>query len=199
YIPVPSVWNSWNVVTQSGAPQGQVTAATTGIAATLEFYESTNNGGVLKGALLSGFTVGTHPDAFNNVERYWGPGTGTVYPYAGKSTVNRGVGVGESNAPPPSGVRDLQLVPPNNSHYVVAAFRVPSDGTYTIANLGVRRVDNRGGPAALHVFNAQQAEIAMLTATNNQAWVTSPTTYTLPTLISGTCLYFAVVRVDESA
>jgi hypothetical protein len=68
----------------------------------------------LKGAILSGFDAGAHPDAFNNVGRYWGQGTGTVYPYVGKSTVNRGVGVGESNAPLQSGVRDLQLVPPSN-------------------------------------------------------------------------------------
>jgi hypothetical protein len=193
------VWNSWDVVTQSGTPQGQVTASTTGIAANLEFYESTNNGGVSKGALFGGFTAGSHPDAFNRVQQYWGGGTGAVYPYAGKSTVNRGADAGETNPPSPSGVRDLQLHPPNNLHMTVAAFRVPIAANYKISNLAVRRVYNLGESVNLHVFNTQQVEIATLSASANQAWVTSASTYTLSGLAAGAYIYFAVDRgVDYS-
>jgi glucose/arabinose dehydrogenase len=199
-IPSPtttSSWNSWDVTTQAGSPQALVMASASGITANLEIYESTNDGGVARGALLPGFTAGTHPETFNLLERYWGPGTGTVYPYAGKSTVSRGSGAGETNTPMPLGVRDFQLHPPNNLHLVVAAFRVPQDGTYTVSNLGVRRVSNLGGNVGFHLFNPQQVQIAALTATNNRAWVVSPTVHTLTNVTAGTYIYFALDRAGD--
>lgn len=193
----PSAWNSWDVVTQAGSPQGIVVAAATGTEAVLEFYESTNNGGVAKGDLLPVFFAPAHPFPDNRVGQYWAPATGgpvgpgDVYPYAGKSLIGRGSDVGESGAPAPLGVRDLQLQPPNNAHLMVVAFRVPADGTYTISGLGVRHIDANNGPSVVRVFDAQARELTMLQATNSRAWVTSPTTYTLPNLTAGQYIYFA--------
>ena len=57
----PVVWNSWEVATQGGTPQGLVSAVGGGTAAAVEFYESTNNGGVTKGALFGAYVAGVHP------------------------------------------------------------------------------------------------------------------------------------------
>jgi hypothetical protein len=187
-------WNSWDVRTQNGSPQATVVAAATGASAAVEFYESTDNGGVMKGSLFGGFTAGTHPEAFNNVQQYWGATTGVVYPYAGRSTMVRGTDAGESNAPSPAGVQDLQLHPPDNGHLVVAAFKVPTSGTYTVSNLGARRVAAGGNDVVYHVFNSQRVKIASIRATANQDWVTDSNTYTLSGLTAGSYIYFAVDR-----
>ena len=55
------VWNSWDVATQAGTPQGLVSAVGGGTAAAVEFYESTNNGGVTKGGLFGSVVAGPHP------------------------------------------------------------------------------------------------------------------------------------------
>ena len=39
--------------------------------ATLEFYESVNDGGVDKGGLLSIFVPGVHNESFNHLEKFW--------------------------------------------------------------------------------------------------------------------------------
>ena len=187
--PTSPNWNSWDAVMQSGSPQGTVTSLSG--TANLEFYESTNNNGVDRGSLFGTFNSGVHAQPFNAVERYWANGSGNAYPYAGKSTVNRGSDTSEGGASSPLGVRDLQLHPPNNLHSVVAAFRVPSSGTYTISNLGVRRVSNLGGNVRFRVFNSSKTEIANLQATPNQDWVTTSSNYTLPSLTAGSYIYFS--------
>lgn len=192
-IPAPQlVFNSWDVVTQAGSPQAVVNAVAGGATATIEFYESANNFGVNLGTPLTVFNTGNHPDAFNNLTQYWGTAAG--YPYAGKSTVTRGSDAGESNTPAPTGVSDLQLHPPSNDHSIVAAFKVPADGTYVISNLGVRRVYTGFNNARLRVFNAQKTQLVVLNATNNRAWVTTPSTFTLTNLVAGQYIYFAVDR-----
>lgn len=190
----PSVWHSWQVMTQAGSPQA-VAISDTNVATTLEFYESTNNLGITKGSLFNVFTSNNHVQSFNKVKAFWAKtGGSTAYPYAGKSTINRGVDVSEGNAPAPSGVRDLQLYPPNNNHTTVAAFRIPQNGTYTISDLGVRRVDANGTTSRLHVFNPQGVNVTTLTATNNQDWVTTTNTFVIPNVTAGQYIYFAVDR-----
>lgn len=192
-------WNSWDVITQTGTPQATVTSVTGAVKANVEFYESTNDLGITKGSLFSLFANGAHQDTFNNVTTFWSNGTGVnAYPYAGKSTVDRGSDAGETNAPSPLGVRDLQLYPPSNNHTVVAAFRIPQNGWYNIYNIKLRRVSNTGNNARLRVFNAQGTQLVSLNATNNRQWVSTGTLFTLPNLKSGQYIYFAVDRNGDS-
>jgi PKD repeat protein len=190
-----TIWRSYDVITQSGSPQA-IIRDSLGVKSTiLEFYESLNNGGVNRGALFAGFNAGVHSQAFNKVESYWSPVSGALLPYVGKSTVVRGSDAGETNTPSPAGVRDLQMHPPNNSHLVVAAFRIPEAGTYTLSGLAVRRVDNNPGQTVRYkVFNSQRVLIANLRATSNRAWVTDATTYSLGSRSVGDFIYFAVDR-----
>jgi len=102
-----TTWNSWDVVTQPGLPQAMVQDTLGLKTATVELYESTNNSGVTKGSLFSTYNAGAHPQTFNHVQNYWAAAAGSTYPYAGKSTVGRGLDTGETNAPPPSGVFDF--------------------------------------------------------------------------------------------
>jgi hypothetical protein len=193
--PPQSTWNSYSVTTQAGSPQGTVIDTNGVRTATVEFYESTNDGGVTKGSLFSSFNAGSHGQAFNNVQAYWGPAAGAVYPYAGKSTVGRGSDTGETNAPAPAGVFDLQLHPPNNGHLTVAAFRVPEAGNYVVSNLAVRRVDgNAGQTSRLLVFDHLGVQIANLQASSNRAWVTQAGAFTINGLAAGSYIYFAAGR-----
>ena len=159
---------------------------------TLEFYESVNNGGVDKGGLLSLFVPGLHAEGIQSSGEVLD--SKYAYPYAGKSSVNRGSDTGETNTPAPAGVRDLQLHPPENGHLVVAAFKVPEPGAYSVYNLAARRPSSSGATVRYKVFNAQKSLIANLQATNSSSWVTDPQTYNLGNLIAGDTLYFAVDR-----
>ena len=73
-----TIWRSHAVLPQSRTvpdTTGQETAA-------MEFYESTNDGGVNKGALLPVYTPGTHPSSSNAVSSYWSTTSGSsAYPY----------------------------------------------------------------------------------------------------------------------
>ena len=191
---VSSVWHSWEIMTQAGSPQA-VAISNTNITAPIEFYESTNNLGIAKGSLFSLFNSAAHESAFNNVEKFWSNLTGpSAYPYAGKSTVDRGTDLGEANVPVPSGVRDLQLYPPNNDHTAVAAFKVPQNGTYTVSGLGLRKVSDQGDTVRLRVFDIHGVEIATLTAGNDQDWVTTANIYPIVNALAGEYISFAVDR-----
>ena len=190
--PASSVWHSWEMTTQAGSPQG-VVISNTNLSAQVEFYESTDDLGILKQALFNVFAAEAHEDAFNNVAGFWSDGTGaSAYPYAGKSTVSRGADTGEDNAPGPLGVFDLQLFPPNNAHTAVAAFKVPQDGTYTLTDIGLRRVSASGDTVRLRIFSPQGAELAALTAANDQDWVTSSNILPIAGAVAGEYIYFAV-------
>jgi glucose/arabinose dehydrogenase len=192
--PTTSTWQSHNVVTQAGSPQGRVTDANGANAASVEFYESTNVGGVDLGTLFSTYNAVIHPDTFNKVENYWGNAAGVTYPYVGKSTVGRGADLNELNAPSPTGVRDLQLHPSDTDRLTVAAFVVPTSGTYSVSNLAVRRVDgNAGQTVRFKVFNPAKTIIANLLA-NSQSWATDAGAYNLGTLAAGTRIYFTIDR-----
>jgi hypothetical protein len=196
-IATPIVWNSWEVVLGSGSPQGRVTAAGGTTTANVEFYESANDFGIARGIAFASFVAGTHPESFNKVGPYWRRSSSSAYPYAGKSTVNRAADTSEGNAAAPTGVKDLQVHPPNNNHLAVVAFRVPSNGTYAISSLGVRRVSGSGNNARLRVFNAQGTQLTTLNATNNRDWVRTTATYTLANLSTGQYIYFGVDRNGE--
>lgn len=188
-------WNSYDITTQNGTPQAIVVDEIGSLSASLEFYESTNDNGVNQGSLFSTYKAQSHDQGDNHVENYWEPGT--WYPYVGKSTVNRGSDTNETNAQEPLGVRDLQMHPPGNEHLTVAAFIAPQPGTYTISNLGVRRVnENPNQSVLLKVFNQNMEQIENLQSTS-QAWVVTPTTYNLGHLESGEKIYFAVDRDGE--
>lgn len=199
-VSVPLQWNSWDVTTQAGSPQGIVTSTAGGVTANIEFYESTNNNGITKSSLFNVFTSGAHEDAFNNLEKFWSKVTGPdAYPYAGKSLVNRGSDVSEGNSPSPAGVRDLQLHPSNNLHNVIAAFRIPQNGTYVISGIGARRVSNSGNNSRLRIYNPSGTQLATINATNNQDWVTTSSSYTISNATAGQYIYFAVDRNGDYA
>ncbi|MHC4715706.1 MAG: DUF6531 domain-containing protein, partial [Planctomycetota bacterium] len=199
-------WRSHDVVTSAGLPQAFVENETAmpALTAELEFYESADDGGVAMGTPLATFTAGPHPEHdpqdpgkpnHNHVEDFWANGSGVLlYPYAGKSTVDRGADAGEGNTPGPLGVRDLQLHPPNNDHLVVAAFVAPASGLYRVSDLGVRRVDDRWGDVTYSVFDDAGGLVAALDCDVNQIWVTDPYTYDLGELSAGDRIYFAVDR-----
>ena len=195
-VQTQTVWQSHNTRMQSGSSQATITSDEGGVTANLEFYESTNDDGVLKGSLFSTFTTGIHPETFNNVKAYWTNGT-AQYPYAGTITIIRGSDAGEANTPFSGGVLDLQMHPPSNLHLTVSAFIVPSGGTFTVSNLAVRRVSNSGANAILKLFNSSKELIATLTATNNRAWVTDDKNYDLGNLAAGDRIYFAIDNADN--
>lgn len=191
-VNVSSIWNSWEIMPQADSPQA-VAISNTNISVPIEFYESVDDLGIVKGALFSNYNVGVHEDAFNNVERFWSNTAGpAAYPYAGKSTVDRGSDAGEGNAPAPLAVRDLQLHPPSNNHTAVAAFRAPQNGTYTVTDLGVRRVSSVGTTTRLRLVNNQGTVLTTLTAGNDQDWVASSNIYPIPNVLAGDYIYFAV-------
>jgi dienelactone hydrolase len=193
--PVAISWNSYDLVMQSTqAQQGKVNSTDNSMQATIAFFQSTNDGGVRKNALLPVYNPGAHPNANSFVATYWANNIGNVYPYAGKSTVGRGSETGEGNVPSPTGVFDLQLHPPNSLKLMVAAFVVPAAGEYTVSSAAVRRVSSASGTQRLKIFNNLQSILLDLQATNNQDWVQSSTPLSLGVLTIGDSIYFAVDR-----
>ena len=193
--PVAISWNSYDIVMQSTqVQQGKVNSTDNSMQATIAFFQSTNDGGVRKNALLPVYNPGAHPNANSFVTTYWANNAGNTYPYAGKSTVGRGSETGEGNVPSPTGVFDLQLHPPNSSKLMVAAFVVPAAGEYTVSSAAVRRVSSASGTQRLKIFNNLQSILLDLQATNNQDWVQSSTPLSLGVLTVGDSIYFAVDR-----
>jgi hypothetical protein len=191
------IWHSYDVVTNTGSQPVTVLDQEGTTPTVVELYMSSNAGGVEKENLFSTF-LDQHIDFFNHVEDIWANASGKgAYPYAGKSTVDRGSDSGESNTPLPSGVRDLQLHPPDSDSLVVAAFMVPNSGTYSISDLAVRRVHNQGGIVTYKVFDSSKNQVATLTASNDRAWVTDEKIYDLGFLLAGYRIYFAVDRGES--
>ncbi|HEX8530167.1 MAG TPA: hypothetical protein VF646_09090, partial [Cytophagales bacterium] len=189
------VWHSYNVAMQSNPAQQGVVSSNGSTPATIEFYQSVNDLGVDKGTLFSQYNPGNHPNTATAATTYWANGTGAVYPYAGKSTVGRGSEPGEGNVPPPTGVIDLQLHPPNNSKLTVAAFVVPVGGTYSVSNLAARRTATGGNGVDYQVFNKNKTLVVTLKAGTNQDWVQDTVaSRSLGTLAAGDRIYFAVYR-----
>jgi len=161
-------------------------------AASFEFYESTENGGLGRGSLFSTFNPEAHPEGFNAVGTYWANASGIAYPYVGKSLVGRSAA--EANAPTPLGVMDLQLHRPQNDHLVVAAFVAPFDGTYRLTDLGARRRDSEGNSATYRVFDQNKVLVASLQAFNTTAWSPDTNVYWLGRVAAGDRVYFSVDR-----
>ncbi len=191
------IWHSYDVVTNTSFLPATVLDQEGTTPTVIELYMSSNAGGVDRGNLFRIFS-GQHIDYFNHVEDFWANIKGKdAYPYAGKSSVDRGSDSGESNTPEPSGVRDLQLHPPDNDHLTVASFMAPFDGNYGISDLAVRRVHNQGSIVTYKVFDASKNQVATLTASNDRAWVTDEKIYELGFLSAGDRIYFGVDRGEN--
>lgn len=185
-------WNSYDIKMQNDPlQQGRVTSANA-LTASLEFYKSSNDFGVNQVANFLNFTAGSHTNSNGAVGDYWADGTGNIYPFAGKSTVGRGLETGEGNSPQPPNVLDLQLHPPSNNKSTVCAFIAPWDGNYSISGLGVRRVLSNAGTARYRAYDPAKLALSALVATPDQDWVVDANTYSLGALTAGQKIYFAV-------
>jgi len=190
--PYERVYRSYDLQLSTTNPQGFVIPMDGWPAATVDFYESSNDFGVFQGFAPGVYTAGVHPYDFNRVAPYWS--ANGYFPYVGKSDVGRGADENEGNAVAPFGVRDLQMHPPADDHNMVAVFTVPETGHYSVSDLGARRVAAGGETSRLQLFNKLGVLIASVVAGNDQAWVHSNTTYDLGTLLTGEKIYFAVGR-----
>lgn len=144
--------------------------------------------------LFTAYTPGLHGEGFNNLKEFWSNQSGGGYPYAGKSSVLRGNDANETNTPQPLGVSDLQIHPPQNDHLTVAAFVAPIAGSYSLSDFAIRRAYNQGATVLCMVLDASVKEVASLSASNDQAWVTDTNNYTLGNLKVGDRVYFTVSR-----
>lgn len=195
---VESIWHSYDVMTISGFQPVTVMDENHENLAAVELYESINAGGVERGRLFSCFNNGAHVEEFNRVQDFWSNTSGPdAYPYAGKSTIERGSDDGETEAPSPEGVYDLQLHPPESEHLIVAAFIVPFDGIYTVSDLAVRRVDSQGNLVVFKVFDDSKNEIVRIQAMNDQIWMKDDSIYNFGALRGGDRIYFAVDKGEN--
>lgn len=161
----------------------------------LDFYESSDNRGVAKGATFVAYNKEPHPELFNKVHKYWESNALSGYPYIGRSMVGRGNDDLEVGACSPSGVFDLQMHPPDSEHSIVAAFNVPVTGDYLITNLGIRRISGESGRVSLNVFNQERLKIASI-ATDSQAWSFYKENLLLSGLKVGEKIYISVYNED---
>jgi hypothetical protein len=193
-------WDSYDIVIGPESTEQGVIYSDLSSPAVVEFYQSTDDFGVTKGSLFSGYDPGNHPNAASHATNYWWVGSGSRYPYAGLSTVARGFDTGEGNIPQPLGVMDLQLHPPNSNKLAVAAFIVPKAGNYNVSNLAARRVSERpstGGTIRFQVFDQNKIKRADILATNNQDWATDANTIVLENLAANDRIYFATSSDGE--
>ncbi len=189
-------WRAYDATLQAGSPQGLLLDSSLSKSTQLEFYES-SNAGVDRGVAFTTFIAGAHAESFSHAQSVWTNGTASfAFPFAAKSTVDRGSDTGESNAVAPLTARDLMLHPPSNGHYTVAAFRVPEAGSYSVSGLAVRRVDANGGTVRLRLYGPAKTVLANLQAGTNRAWTRSALTYDLGALNPGDYVYFALDAED---
>jgi hypothetical protein len=190
------VWHSYDA-TFERAPQGTIAPSGGGHAAVLEVFESQDDNGVKRGPVLDEFFVTPHYEAFNKVNRYWTtrhPSANRGYPYVGKSTIPRGADEREAAAPPPSGVLDVQMHPPQSDHLIVTSFVAPVDGPYVVYDLAARRVATQGGTAVYSVLTAKGTVVSSIQVGNGLAWARDPELYPLGLLRAGDHIYFGVGR-----
>ena len=199
-----SVWHSydvtpaWNPVYDAERTRATVTDTAGAVQARVEWYESADNGGVLKSAELTTFNGGPHR-TFPDVQPFWNNGS---YPHAGKSATPRGDDEDEKGAPPPAGVLDISVHPPDNDHQIVTAFVAPLQSHYTVSNLAVRRSTRGrcGQRVRLSLFDQHQSRLASIEAgadRNDGAWVVDGGVYSLGDMAAGDRIYFGVDRVDD--
>lgn len=180
-------WNSWDIELGTGSPQATVSGGA--VTADIEFFESTDNGGV---AFLSLFTTlgTTHPKGWNDVSGYWSDGVN--YPYAGKNVIAR-----SNMEPEPAGVFDLQMHPGDNNHSVVTVFIAPRDGIYKVSNLGLRRLAG-SGDVSIMLADKNGDQVAAF-STTSQTWTFEGETHDLGLMTTGEQIYFAMTNVDGFA
>ena len=121
-----------------------------------------------------------------------------AYPYAGKSTVDRGSDGGEGAVPMPMGVRDFQLHPPNVDRIAAMAFVVPVAGAYTGTGVAARRVSTNGNgddaTLVLHAPCGNATPVVSLQAKNDNDWVSSGQPHDLGSFNIGDRICFGVSR-----
>jgi hypothetical protein len=187
-------WNSYDIEMQpTQATQGLVNSTDSSTMAAMSFFQSTNDGGVNRAALLSVYNPGSHSNSLTSVKTFWATAANS-YTYAGKSTIARGTELGEDNPPSPLGVSDLQMHPPNSNKLIVSAFAVPVPGNYSISNVGVRRVSAASGTTRLKIFNDNKTIVLNLQTVSFQDWALHSGVIELGTLSPGDSIYFAIDR-----
>jgi hypothetical protein len=197
-LPQTETWNSFDLVMQNNPTAQAVVSSESATDAVLEFYESTDDFGVNLTSLFSTYNAGEHTNSLAHATDYWANGSGSVYPYAGVSTDERSLDNGETGAPQPHGVFDLQLHPPSTNKLAVCAFVAPVAGTYTLSGLAARRVSEKPstqvGTIRYRVFDHNKTQIANIQASNDRAWVVDPNSYQVGPLNAGDKIYFATDR-----
>ena len=191
----PVVWSSWEVVVDDAGAR----VTSDGQIATVELFESNSLADLGVAIAFDQFHSVVHPEAFNKVETYWATASDpNTYPYAGKSTVDRGMDNGEGAVPLPMGVRDLQLHPPDVDRLVAMAFVVPIAGAYTATDVAARRVDGGGDDATLvlHAPCTDTNAVVSVQAGNDGDWVSSGQSHDLGSFDVGDRICFGVSRTD---
>lgn len=194
--PGPS-WHSHEATLQAGSPQGVIVPQGDAPAAHLSFYEAVDDTTVDVGEPFPTFEPGPHPEPFNAVDHYWTNGLVKPYPYAAKSTMPRGMGMGEVNPPGPLGVLDMQFHPPQLSRLTVAAFTVPADGTYVVTGVAARKVEAMGGNATFKIFGPTKVLVTSIKVNPTRGWYHKSGVYPLGALVTGDRVYFALDRDEE--
>lgn len=191
-IVVDNAYHSYNTQIQNATTQAKVTGTASGQDANLEINMSAGDNNLVKGSPFDKYVAGVHPEGFNNLAPYWTTNNPYGdYPYVGKSTVDRGDG--ETGAPAPLGVRDLQVHPPSTDQYLLVAFVVPTNGTYRVKDLGVRDVLPWGTTATMRTYSPTGSLLSTLT-TNGQAWINDNNEYLLQNVTAGSKIIFAISR-----
>lgn len=194
-------WHSWDVTFSDAGPlKGTVTDTAGNVSAFIDCWISQDFDDPDFAASLDQFNPGAHPDGFNRASTWWSA-SASNYPYCGKSDVPRGSDGGESGAPEPLGVYDLQVHPPDGIPLIVAVFVVPTAGTYAVSGIASRRVDSGGGSATSAVYDAGSNALgsSFLTPNNDRIWDVAPGELALGVLSSGDVVHFVVQRNGDYA
>lgn len=199
----PLVWHSWDVqiLSVGSAEQAVLNDVTGSVKAAVELYESGSDFSVVPGTPFGDYDA-VHPDNASQQSetvRY----QGSIYPYAGKSLTPRVSG----DEPAPSGVYDLQLHPPNDDRFVVAAFVTPSAGRYVVTDFGAHRFLSDAGASYVAILLGSDPDVPggieseILFPSDDGVWQTQDGPIDLGMLSQNERICFAVYRglIDMNA
>ncbi len=138
-------WRSNHIETKPGASAPSILddSGTEIYRAQLQVYQADDGDPRKVDKALDVFKLAKHQDVVGyeeNVSNYWTfNGATEEVPYVGQSLIDRGNDSNEGNTNKLPGVKDLQIHPFDKKKPIVAAFVVPVDGDYELAELGARR------------------------------------------------------------